>query len=439
MKTNDQNKFPRRLNNHGFSLVELIISIAILAIIMIPLMNNFFRSMQMNKKAEELQVKSNVASNIMEGLKILPIQMIQEQFSSVGSFNIINNSVDEVKRLYYNEATTQYQDNPPISQAPYYFTIHGIKEGSTAYDALITMDPTPYNDIDPVDDIMNDYLMPDVINLDEKANGLLLSMGKTTTDTMDSDVLNIFTKQGEDYARSLYEQSPEYLDYLVDLDVWKEQIELEKIQGVTPLTPMPIQPSTNPGGIYDPYLINIINKISKKMQITVSTTTEINDTVKYQIKYYCDWSEGTLEKEIIYPVSTKQYKNTISNIYLFYAPSNFQNDHSADKIVVDNLGNDPINFHIAKQGAGNSIPNNIEIQRSSAVDKVSVFTNIDVARVTSIIGGLPGGSINENIVKTNKKNRIYKITVNLYEYVNSVNPADKYKKLLYTLESTNEE
>jgi type II secretory pathway pseudopilin PulG len=45
--------------------VELIISIAILAIVMIPIMGNFFRSMQLNKKAEDLQVQSNLASNIM--------------------------------------------------------------------------------------------------------------------------------------------------------------------------------------------------------------------------------------------------------------------------------------------------------------------------------------------------------------------------------------
>lgn len=48
-----------RLNNRGFSLVELLISIAVLVIIMVPLMGNFIRSMQINKKSERYQIQSN--------------------------------------------------------------------------------------------------------------------------------------------------------------------------------------------------------------------------------------------------------------------------------------------------------------------------------------------------------------------------------------------
>ena len=59
----------RKINNKGFSLVEVIISIAILAIISIPLLNYFTDSMKHNALAKTRQEATLEAQSIMEQLK----------------------------------------------------------------------------------------------------------------------------------------------------------------------------------------------------------------------------------------------------------------------------------------------------------------------------------------------------------------------------------
>ena len=59
----------RKMNNKGFSLVEVIISMAILAIISIPLLNYFTDSMKYNAIAKTRQQATIEAQNIMEQLK----------------------------------------------------------------------------------------------------------------------------------------------------------------------------------------------------------------------------------------------------------------------------------------------------------------------------------------------------------------------------------
>ena len=54
----------------GFSLVELLIAVVILAIIVIPLMNLFVSSNRINIKSRQTLRATTVAQDIMEGLKV---------------------------------------------------------------------------------------------------------------------------------------------------------------------------------------------------------------------------------------------------------------------------------------------------------------------------------------------------------------------------------
>jgi len=420
---------PKAHNNHGFSLVELIISIAILAVIMIPLMSNFFRSAQMNKKAEELQVKSNIAADIMEGLKTVPETDILMQFSPAGSFDILDQSVEEVWRLLkITGGYEKYSTLLPMEEQPtYYFAINGI--GGTAYDAVITMDSTPYNTIT---NTMNDYPMPGVINLDEKVNGLLFSMGKTNTDTTDSDALNVFLTRGQAYEMKVYKASAAYLLYLDKLDTWEDQVEEHAIGGPIP-SPEPTLPTFVSNPIYSDSAV-IKSKITKTMKITVN-----QKNIEYEIDYNCAWTDGDIEKTIQYPVSGKQYPGNVENVYLFYEPSQYAATQM-DLIEVMNEDTSlPINFHVAKQGATTVGPPNqiLKIIRDNELDNIGVYTNLLIEEAKVETAGGPPTDI-PGLVKGKKEDRIYDITVNIYEYV----PGDisnKYKNILYTLKSTKEE
>ncbi len=64
-----KNKALPKLNNAGLTLVELLVSIMIMSIIVLPILTSFVSSAKMNQKAKEQQRATLVAQNLMEEIK----------------------------------------------------------------------------------------------------------------------------------------------------------------------------------------------------------------------------------------------------------------------------------------------------------------------------------------------------------------------------------
>lgn len=103
-------------DNSGFTLVELLIAIAIIAIVLTPLYSNFRQSTYLNGKAKLAMDATNMASNLMEGLSAYTPEEIILGFYS-------NDSVDEsiperhnTLNIMPNEVTVaEYGDLVPSS------------------------------------------------------------------------------------------------------------------------------------------------------------------------------------------------------------------------------------------------------------------------------------------------------------------------------------
>ncbi len=54
-------------NNKGFSLIEIIIGIGMLAVIVIPILHTFITSAQINRDSRQVMIQTEVAQTIMEG------------------------------------------------------------------------------------------------------------------------------------------------------------------------------------------------------------------------------------------------------------------------------------------------------------------------------------------------------------------------------------
>lgn len=444
MRMHTNHIIPLRRNNKGFSLIELLVSIVVLVIIMVPLMSNFIQAMRSNQKAEKLQLQSNLAASIMEGLKSYQINDavetdIIEEFNGIrDNFDIISNPVEDVMRLELNHEGKFVRTTSEDEQATYYFAIHGILAGGTAYDAFIELDAEAYKENDGT---MNLYPMPEVINLDEKANGLLFSNGtqngELETEAMDDRALSTYVLWGTAYAQMKFRQSPEYLSYLDRHDKWLDEREQNEMDG-SPLGPEPVEPTMEDyASTYDIYYNpnKVEDYITKTMSVSVS-----DKTVNYRVDYECIWPAGSnIEKTISNQISSVEYSIPIENIYLFYSPSRFQQDHSADSIVIKNdTPSNKINFFAAKQN-GAIISNVVKLQRLNTEDQVSVYT--DLTPIISYIGEVTEegtGSINQAVVKSEEKNRIYDVTIKICEY-KDVEPAHRYQKVFYTLEATKED
>ncbi|MBP3458325.1 MAG: prepilin-type N-terminal cleavage/methylation domain-containing protein [Lachnospiraceae bacterium] len=86
-------------DNSGFTLVELLIAIVIIAIVMIPMYSNFRESTYLNGRAKAAMDATNMASNIMEGLSAYAPDEIILGFYSVDDRHVSNNALPELNIL----------------------------------------------------------------------------------------------------------------------------------------------------------------------------------------------------------------------------------------------------------------------------------------------------------------------------------------------------
>lgn len=454
-------QYPRKAlrDNRGISLIELIISIMVLVIIMLPLMNSFYRSAFLNKKAKATQEQSNLAANLMEGLKNYNIRDTITEFTKAAeSFGIIDINEDaDVKLLVKTETgyleldmadrTTEEQEalqEALSKQTTLYFAIYGIRTGSSAYDALITMSALPYKQ---GESILNNYPMPDAINLDIMVNGLIFSDGRAVEDgnsegaSFDNEALEEFLQLGSDYAKTQYYQSATYRNAY---DRYINESE-------TSLTPVPTPPELNFNPSSYPEYCNadvVKSQITKTMKITVNQSGEgvgNSNIIQYDIKYNCAWPTGsTLNNTLQYSISSVRYAEPVENIYLFYKPSIFTTlpmmTASEDYIEIDNRTPDyALNFFLAKQyETGSTLFSRVTMVTRSA-DRVKVYTNIGTLNRRLVQDGTDHSDlINQNIVNTSEKDRIYNTEIKLYQHVDTENIEERFLKQIYTLSSATE-
>ena len=61
-------------NNKGFTLVEVLIAVSILAVLVVPLAANFVTSSKVNLKSKRVMDGTSVAQNVMEGVSSYGIE-----------------------------------------------------------------------------------------------------------------------------------------------------------------------------------------------------------------------------------------------------------------------------------------------------------------------------------------------------------------------------
>ena len=183
-KKESENK--RKLNNKGFTLVEVVVSMLIISFIAIPLLNTFIMSKKANLKARQVQYGTLVAQNILEAIQEFGVEDIARQFHLVATFDIFNSKSspnltyyqckldnpyvkiekyekykgsdsDVIESSIIEIATGIYEYNELEKQS---YTIENIKEGTMLFDAVIEFNASGYSG-----DNYNDYVMPDLTTL----------------------------------------------------------------------------------------------------------------------------------------------------------------------------------------------------------------------------------------------------------------------------------
>lgn len=216
-------------DNRGITLVELIVSIAILALIVLPFLNAFVTATKTNVKARNKMNATHLATNIMEGIENNSMKTMAYQFNypSEGfdladGFDMADGS--NAKELYYKNGkytdVKRFEDvmnaHPEAEnldkwmtssihkknntaflgdtsswkfvenkEHKYYFWMTDVKSGTKKYNAMVTVDGKgeanskveQYNTIDKVADMSAmdsnyDCMSSDVATIEELMNTL---------------------------------------------------------------------------------------------------------------------------------------------------------------------------------------------------------------------------------------------------------------------------
>lgn len=134
----------RKLNKDaGFSLLELLIAVVILAIIVIPLLNLFLSSNRINIKSRQTLRATTLAQDIMEGLKAYDIEELQAQFTKpADGFYVIDDNL--IKGAVAEETGMEVDGSGNPMEGIYYFSLQKVALQGSEFDALVKVDAREY-------------------------------------------------------------------------------------------------------------------------------------------------------------------------------------------------------------------------------------------------------------------------------------------------------
>ena len=143
--------------NKGFTLVEVLIAITILAIIVVPLLQAFVTSSRTNAKAKQLMKATTLAQNVMEELKANSLEEVARQFNGYQSSNSIS-SLGNASEAAWDTSELKYVSvtNPSVIEADdpstnpeglfvgqdngkYYFLLEGVQREHAKFDVAIEL------------------------------------------------------------------------------------------------------------------------------------------------------------------------------------------------------------------------------------------------------------------------------------------------------------
>ena len=334
----------RERNNKGFSLVELLVAITVLAIIVTPFMQGFVTAARTNMKAKKMQNATTVATNVMEELKANSIEEFAFQFNyptdknGNSRFDVMNsftnvyemvpgvsgaltpavkyeedagsNNVESVTSSvlyedYQNQLTEEFEFLGQDS-GKYYFVLEGTEMEGHTFDTLVTLNANAY--VDPYTEGYNEMKVPVISTPDELADAFFIQ--KDQDEEIAEDFMELYTS------------------------------------------------TTKAAGINDLFDGNYDNdEIGRQIQIDVEKSGDVTKVnIIYAYTYYTKTDGSVKALSTREGVNTTMYDNTegdeqeLKSLYLFYKPLyGSKLSKGIDKIKINNLDNIPLNIYLVKQ------------------------------------------------------------------------------------------
>lgn len=329
----------RKLNKDaGFSLLELLIAVVILAIIVIPLLNLFLSSNKLNIRSRQTLRATTAAQDIMEGLKAYNIEEIKTQFADPASgFYVIDSRL--IKGGVAEETALE------VDPGLYVFSMKELNMQGSKFDAKIEVDGRGYmTGTLTHDNGFNDAALADARSID-KNNGTFVEAEKYRQ----AALKGAFKNSDMETAIKSRMTAP-------DLDSAYTNLQ---------------------DTIYFKNLTTLFNQVSRTITIDLSVSSEVDEdgrpkvdmevTQVYTFVYrnaggtdvsvsVMGDSGSLIMVDSLSCGSITQTKDDKVNVNLFYYP--LYGATAPDKIIINNTSGVPMNLLIAKQRHEKEDPSN---------------------------------------------------------------------------------
>ncbi len=395
----------RKVDDKGFSLIELLIAVCILGIIVVPLLNSFMSSFRMNSKGRQLLRATTLAQNEME---------IFEK-ESVETLSTSDKYIKGPSNL------TGYEVTSDATDGSYEFVRKGItndNSGREQFDVYVTLDPMRDNSSE-IYYTQNSLPVSEISTISNIDSATYIQTIKTLNNPVfdtDKDAYEWFyNNQHANIARYRVDYFETKVDRVITLDIANYDNSGETCTSVKVTYEYTLNdPNIMPSGRYT---YRAVNKV-------IFDNAEQFDADHNRVE--------------------------LKNVYLFYAPRLKAIEPDKDKIIVNNPDGLPIDVYIIRQELLiDGATNNEQIQVVPIIYKptIEIFDKLDGEYTLSryhtnlnINGESDGGKIklnftntaaassllysrNDIIKKTNlralnkaeAKDRIYVMTVKVYE------------------------
>lgn len=391
-----------RRNNKGFTLLELLISIAILAIILVPLLNNFVVAAKLNATSKLTHKATTVAQNLIESIKAEDIKELVNTSHGLNSFDLLINEISGMEELTLVGTPYLFQREPEINldREKLYFGIYGIKDESHKFDAIITLDAVPYDtsvSVEPGTTLYyNQFQMPEIKNINKEENALV-------------------TQGFEDNwaVDTLYER---HVAFCADYNA----AALEEEPPRATITPDTIE--------------SLKSKITRDIKININSNPEDTNSVIVEAVYDYKCNTTAINgNSVSYVVYKKTIVKPMNEIYLFYHPLSL----NSDKITINNYATIDSKVYVIKQDGYMADAGYLARIVNTSTD-ISLYSNLILSQIdTSIHDGVAGAipiNAGDIITKDASINRLYKVTVEIFE--SEVDETDRYQDRLAIMNAT---
>ena len=165
-----------RKQNMGFSLVEVLVTLALISVLSIPLIQTFVNSARMNGKAKSMQNATDIAQSISEYFGAMPLDALKTSYSSNYK------ELPDGRIVFTNISDGINKDSKNI----------GYYKGSDTekFYVSVIVDPTGYSKDDKTG--MNDYIRPGINNLNENSSITC----RSKLEQYDTNIVNTFKEKG---------------------------------------------------------------------------------------------------------------------------------------------------------------------------------------------------------------------------------------------------